>query len=70
MVTRGLDENYWSNFEKDLQVFLESGIRCLSGSFNLIFIVIKTIIIATLKIQQVSQSLGPNKSKAHSLLIV
>lgn len=54
MVTTGIDENYWSEFENDLQVFLDNGIRCLSGSFRLIFIVIRTIIITTLKIYQVS----------------
>ena len=53
MVTRKLNEDYWSKFENDLQVFLDNGIRCLSGSFKLIFIVIRTVIITQLKIYQV-----------------
>ena len=42
-----------TKYEDDLQPFLDFGIRCLSGSFELIFIVIRTTFTIALQIQQV-----------------
>ena len=47
------EEGQLDTFKENVQKFLDAGIHCLSGSYNLVFIVIKTAISTKLQILQV-----------------
>merc|ERR1712227_1006183 len=46
------EDGQLDTFKENVQKFLDAGINCLSGSYNLVFIVIKTAISTKLQILQ------------------
>ena len=54
------EEGQLDTFKENIQKFLDAGINCLSGSYNLVFIVIKTAISTKLQILQVKYILYRN----------
>ena len=50
------EDGQLETFKENIQNFLDAGVKCLSGSYNLVFIVIKTAISIKLQILQVENN--------------
>ena len=53
LVLDNLTPEYWSDFAISMASFRDTGINCLSGSFEFIFIIIKIAITVYIEISKV-----------------